>query len=72
MLYIIFITEFESETFDACELLKELIARLKRHESKEKPNYLLEDKTLIGYLNLIQKLITYLAGYSPQSKIDMF
>lgn len=45
------------KTVDGIALLREVVEKLKRYESKEKKGSLLEDMTLIGYLNLIEKLI---------------
>lgn len=45
---------FEKEAIDCYELLREVVLKLKKHETKEKKSSLLEDKTLIGYLTLIE------------------
>ena len=39
---------------DAFELLREVVEKLKKHESKEKKTSILEDKTMIGYMELIK------------------
>jgi hypothetical protein len=49
--------EFEQDAIDSCELLREIVEKLKRHETKEKKTSILEDKTLCGYLELIQVII---------------
>lgn len=51
---------------DPYELLSEAISKLKRHESKEKKGSILEDKTLIGYLNIIEKLIVIIGNIDPK------
>ena len=39
---------------DPFELLRDTIEKLKKLETKEKKGSILEDKTLIGYFNLIE------------------
>lgn len=41
-------------------LLKIAIEKMKRHQTKETRSSLVEDKTLIGYFNIIEKLVVYL------------
>ena len=66
--YLHFIKNAESKEYeiDPFDLLKDAIEKLKRHETKEKKGSILEDKTLIGYLNLIEKLIGIIGSIDPQ------
>ncbi|CDW89068.1 ubiquitin carboxyl-terminal hydrolase family protein [Stylonychia lemnae] len=53
--------EFELlNELDPFELLTTSIQKMQKHQSKEKKGSLMEDKTLIGYFNLIEKLLSYL------------
>lgn len=45
------------QDFDIYEILKEAISRLMGHECKEKKGSLLEDKTLMGYFSMVERLI---------------
>ena len=47
------------EKIDMIGLLRIAVEKLKLHETKEKKSSILEDKTLIGYYNLIEKLILH-------------
>jgi hypothetical protein len=48
-----------------------VIDKLKRHESREKKTSTLEDKTLIGYMNLTEKLITYNVKVDKARTLDI-
>ena len=60
--YIIEITNqtIDTELINPFEILREAVEKLKRHESKEKKGSLIDDKTLIGYFALIEKLAIHL------------
>ena len=45
------------KVFEPATLFAEVVDRLKGHVSRERKNSIIEDRTLIGYLNLISKLI---------------
>ena len=57
--YISNLVEFEQNELDPFELLREVINKMKRHESKEKKTSILEDKTLIGYIDLTKVFIFF-------------
>lgn len=46
----------------------ETIVKLKAHECKEKKGSLLEDKTLIGYLSMVERLVNMIANKYGQGK----
>jgi len=50
----------KEHNFDAFELLRYVVEKLKKYETKEKKTSLIEDMTLIGYLNLLERLIFHL------------
>lgn len=48
------IIEFENNAIDISDLLREVIEKMKKHDTKEKKTSILEDKTLIGYMELVK------------------
>ena len=57
--------------FDIYEILAEAITKLKSHESKEKKGSILEDKTLIGFLGFIERLIYLATNKYGQDKLRL-
>ena len=49
--------KYDANTLDIYEILIETITKMKSHDCKEKKGSILEDKTLIGYFNMIERLV---------------
>mmetsp|Transcript_23126 Transcript_23126/g.22590 ORF Transcript_23126/g.22590 Transcript_23126/m.22590 type:complete len:181 (+) Transcript_23126:170-712(+) len=62
--------KFEGEQMDLCALTEEVFKKMRFHDTKEKKTSILEDKTLIGYMDLLKKLIVYIAK-TPQGPAMM-
>lgn len=56
--------------FDPKELLDKAIKLFKEHKSREKRNSILEDKGLIGYIDLIEKILEKKPEFRESSALE--
>ena len=59
------------EGFDMFGLMRAIIERLKNHKSTEKKSSILEDMALIGYINLVERIIWHLAKVDRKRTVQI-